>query len=213
MTTRIADLPDLSSSPSFTGSGNGYGNSYMAMNVHQNPYGIPQENPGAIPPPISIQRPQQQQQHQQQLSNDQIQYLEQMTPQRLPSRDIPIQTADYQQDAQIQSNYIPPPATSDDYIKKYEEEAERKIAEYEKQKRLEKRTADWFDILQIPILVAILFFIFHMPIVANRVFKHLSFLNIYNADGNFNLFGLVLKSILFGVAVFITQTSMNFLAF
>ena len=31
------------------------------------------------------------------------------------------------------------------------------------------------------------------------IFQKLAFLAIYNADGNFNMYGLILKSVLFGI--------------
>ena len=51
---------------------------------------------------------------------------------------------------------------------------------------------------QIPILVAMLFFIFHMPIVDNYLMKNFSFLSIFDTDGNFSFNGLIMRSAAFG---------------
>ena len=61
----------------------------------------------------------------------------------------------------------------------------------------EKKREHWLDEFQIPILLALLYFVYQLPIVNTLIFKRFSFLSIYKDDGNFNLFGLVLKSILF----------------
>jgi len=59
----------------------------------------------------------------------------------------------------------------------------------------------WED-LQVPVLIAILYFIFQMPVVTTLLYKYFSFLSIYSADGNMNFSGLLLKSALFGSLFF-----------
>jgi hypothetical protein len=56
--------------------------------------------------------------------------------------------------------------------------------------------------LQVPIVIILLYFFFQMPIMNTLLFKKFSFLSIYNDDGNFNLSGLMLKSILFGATYY-----------
>jgi len=58
----------------------------------------------------------------------------------------------------------------------------------------------------------ILFFFFQLPIVNSMLFKRFSFLSIYNDDGNFNVTGLILKSILFGSSYYISQKVTTFLS-
>ena len=102
----------------------------------------------------------------------------------------------------MQLNYIPPIPDSakrtSEYVKQYDEATERKIEAHAEVKHKQSRMDFLIEQGQIPILVAILFFIFNMPIVNTYIFKHLSFLAIYDNDGNFNLYGLLLKSIMFG---------------
>ena len=59
---------------------------------------------------------------------------------------------------------------------------------------------------QTPILVAILYFIFQTPYLNKVVFKKFSFLNLTNSDGNFNIYGLILKSLLFGFSYYAFYT-------
>jgi len=159
---------------------------YSQMNVHPNPYGNPQQ-PQIMPPP-------------------QVQY--QQPQYRLPSRDIPLETDMYTQDESITPNYIPPvPKLTGDYIRDYEYDDEIQLKQYNQKKQKEKLMDRLFTELQIPIFISILFFIFQIPVVNTMIFKRFSFLSIYSADGNFNFYGLFLKSMMFGFAYFgLTKT-------
>jgi hypothetical protein len=213
-TTRITDLPEnITVSMQPMGSGGGYQTSvppqlnsmntrqppaedlnmtYTQMNVHPNPYGNPQQPP-VMPLP-------------------QVQYQHQMSPQhpqyRLPSRDIPLETDMYTQDESITPNYIPlVPKLTGDYIRDYEDDDEIQLKNYKQKKQKEKLMDRLFTELQIPFFIAIMFFIFQMPVVNTMIFKRFSFLSIYSADGNFNFYGLFLKSLVFGFAYFgLTKT-------
>jgi len=229
--TRIADLGEAPSFAPNMGS-NGYpqqSNDYMTMNVHANPYGIPPPANEGLPPPMA--RPPSQNQSQQyplppslpsQPNNmppqmQQAQYAispEQMAlvqQQMLPSRDIPQNIAHHVQDAQIRANYIPPPKCTDDFIKEYDSQMEHKLKEYEKEKKNESKTDRAFDKFRNPIIAAILFFILHMPIVNTMIFKQFSFLSIYNDDGNFNFYGLVLKASIFGFIYWFIESALDYL--
>jgi len=151
---------------------------------------------------------QQQQQGQQQQQYQQMNYIgqpsqsQQFMPQehqqqRLPSRDIPRDTTGYVQDEQIQPNYIPKSTVQNDYVREYEDTTEKNMREYEQKKRKENRLDMIFTELQTPVLIAILFFVFQMPVINTMIFKKFSFLSIYTMDGNFNIYGLLFKSLLF----------------
>lgn len=209
--TRISDLP--------TNGGNSQmiappsDGTYMPMNIHPNPYGMPQQ-PTGLPPPIQTQEGPKQMQNMMYMPPTEQQFgmNHQMPMQRLNSRDIPHNMEDFTHDEQIQPNYIPKPKTTDDYIQEYQNNTERKIKEYEDKKQREKNADSWFDEMRIPAIVAILFFIFHMPIVNTMIFKKFSFLSIYNDDGNFNFYGLILKSAFFGMAFYSLNRVMDFLS-
>jgi len=222
--TRIVDLPEgpvrqMSQQPVQMGSpglmnkmspDGGLGNTYMPMDVHPNPYGMPPPPPGGIMPPEHTQGRSQQGGPSYANGLDSIQELQGLN-QRLPQRDIPMnQERTY--DEQIQPNYIPPPPKlTGDYIQEYQETQDRKIREYEEKKMREKTREHWLDEFQLPILLGLLYFVYQLPIVNTLVFKRFSFLSIYREDGNFNLTGLVLKSILFACAYYSIHKAISFL--
>ena len=226
--TRIVDLPDQQNSLG--------ADMYIPINGHPNPYGIPPPPPGGIAPPQQTQtgptqyantmyssqmqgqgQGQMQGQGQGQMQQGQGQGQQgggfnemfDMQQQRLPQRDIPMNIAEHSQDIQTQPNYIPKPKITSDYIHEYQESSDRKMREYEEKKMREKSAATWFDEFQTPILIALLFFIFQLPIINTLIFKRFSFLSIYNEDGNFNAMGLTLKCVLFGGFFYIVNKSIE----
>lgn len=239
-TTRIADLPEniTVQMPSYNPSINQPNNmnmdnatNYIPINVHPNPYGISAQNP-IMPIPqqpnvqqmnnmnspmnamnllnpmeqVTVKRPKQQFIDQQQLDLQNMQQI------RLPSRDIPIDTTTYLQDEQTQPNYIPKHNVSSDYIRDYEETTEKHIREHEKKKYRESRIDEILTELQTPILICILFFIFQLPIINTIIFKKFSFLSLHNEDGNFNFYGLLFKSMLFGSLFYSVQKLTTFIS-
>jgi hypothetical protein len=193
-------------------------NNYIPINVHPNPYGISAQNP-IMPIPqqpnvhqmnpmeqISVQKPKQQ------FSDQQMLELQNMQQMRLPSRDIPIDTTNYLQDEQVQPNYIPRPNVSSDYIRDYEQTTDKHIREHEQKKYRESRIDEILTELQTPILICILFFCFQLPIINTIIFKKFSFLSLYNEDGNFNFYGLLFKSMLFGSLYYSIQKITNFIS-
>jgi len=141
------------------------------------------------------QQQQVQQQHHQQINEEQLIHMQN---QRLPSRDIPRIQIMYTNDEQITPNYLPQSKSKTDFVKDTENDTEEKLQEHENKKKRKNKLNDLINEFQIPIFIGILFFIFQMPIVNNLVFKKLSFLSITNPDGNFNVSGLLMKSMLFG---------------
>jgi len=220
-TTRIADLPEnitmqippygVSTNPA-SGSGSGPGsvpsigaggsttfdptglqNTYMPMNIHPNPYGNTQQ-PQAMPLPQqgpSVSFPNN-------LSQEQLMMLQNMPQQRLPSRDIQIDSGLYTQDEQIQANYIPKSSMSTDYVRDYENLTESKLEKHERNNKRVKLLDKIISEIQTPLIVGLLYFIFQMPFLNSILFKRFSFFSLYNSDGNINFNGILLKSILFG---------------
>jgi hypothetical protein len=186
---------------------------YIPINIHPNPYGISPQNPIMSPQqggpmqqqggPQQRQTPPLSEQHQMELQN--------MAHHRLPSRDIPIDATGYLNDEQVQANYVPKVKLTKDYIKDYEEVTDKKIREHEEKKYRENRIDSLLSEFQVPIFIMILFFFFQLPIVNSMIFKKFSFLSIYNMDGNFNFYGLLLKSILFGGLYYSIQKSVTFI--
>ena len=164
---------------------------YKPMNIHPNPYGTSQSSEGLPLPESSPQR-------NQNAHESQTYSVENMPQQTLPSRDIPINTLEYQQDSQIKPNHVPSVKLTSDYIRDYEKANEEELKLHKQQKYRQETAHETISDIQIPILVAVLYFMFSMPIVSTFLRKHLTFLKIYNEDGNFNLTGLLFKSVAFG---------------
>ena len=179
--TRIMDLPENITMQMTPGSrGDGINTSYSPIDMHPNPYGHPPPSVPSMPTP-SVQQQQQ----------------------RLPNRDIPQDQTYLVQDPEVLANYIQPINESGrktaEYMRQYDEATNHKIEAHKKEKESKPRVDRLVEEGQIPILVGMLFFIFHMPIVDSYLMKSFSFLSIHDLDGNFNLNGLVMRSVAFGV--------------
>jgi len=207
--TRISDLPDV---PNNGGTQNSFNpnmqqppvtNGYVPINLHPNPYGISSQNPIMAPP--SQPQPQY-------VSEEQKLQIQTIQPQRLPSRDIPQDQSGYNHDEEIRPNYIPKSNHKEDYVRNYEDMTEKNLKEYEEKNRKEKKIDILLSEFQTPIFIMILFFLFQLPMINTIIFKRFSFLSIYNADGNFNFSGLVLKSIMFGSFYYGILKFTNFLS-
>ena len=112
---------------------------------------------------------------------------------QLPVRDVPTNTTHITQDNQINNNYIPP-SESQNYVKNYQ--TEREINEMNNRHTNKKDSLDViYDELQVPILIGVIFFLFKLPVFEKTLFKYAPFLFV--KDGNLNLYGFVLSSVLF----------------
>ena len=239
-TTRISDLPENISIQSINTRqppSNEAPPAYTQMNVHPNPYGI--SNQGAVMPPpqhttgqygtgqqyaMPPQQPQYSMPSQppnmgrQQV--DTTQYNAYLPPAsatnepqvRLPSRDIPMETSGYMQDEEIQPNYIPKPKLNVDYLRDYEVTDDIELKTHKQKKHRESMIDTLLTEFQAPIFVAILFFIFQMPVVNSLLYKRLSFLPIYNMDGNINFHGLLLKSAIFGAFYYSMKNIIDYIS-
>lgn len=230
--TRISDLPDnMGQSSNFPqhshshshsqqqqmmGGMGGDANTYMPMNVHPNPYSNGTDQAGPPPPIHDFREPRN--------GGDrgsgsgggggydlgmsmsgpgsmQEQYIPQQQ-QRLPSRDIPMDTTLYAQDEDIQVNRLPKPPKSvriRDYVDEYiESDAVDRIERHENDKRRQSAAEHvWMDI-QIPILVALLYMVFQMEVVHRILYRYAQCLGIYSSDGTLNMYGIMFKGSLFG---------------
>lgn len=192
-TTRIMDLPEnvtmqINSADDRNDPTN---TSYKPMDMHPNPYGHPPPSVPNIPTPSSVPKQQQ----------------------YLPSRDIPMDPSQIIQDPEIQPNYIPPVPENirqtNEYMKRYDEVTERKVSNHLREKEKKSKMDMLYEEGQIPVLVAVLFFIFHMPIVTNLMYKNLVFLKLFDTDGHFNTYGLIWQSIIFGASVYFIIKAVN----
>lgn len=218
-TTRIMDLPDPINNPIASTEpnhsmpqppGNAIGSTtYTPIDNHPNPYGHPPPSVPMVPPTPSHN-------DNMRIQQSMEEQLQQLPTQSLPNRDIPMMNESYTHDEQIQQNYIPPVPEpvkrTTEYIKQYDEATERKIQAHQDVKEKQSRMDILIEKGQIPLLVAVLFFIFHMPILNVYVFNRLSFLSIYSDDGHFNTYGLIMKSILFGSVFYSLSQAIQWLS-
>jgi len=112
---------------------------------------------------------------------------------KLPSRDIPTTTTHLTHDQESNVNYVPE-SNKDDFVKNHQTEQEM----YNMNRR-QNNKQDSLDLvyeeLQVPILIAFVFFLFKLPIFEKSLFKYAPFLFI--KDGNMNFYGYITTSLLF----------------
>lgn len=121
---------------------------------------------------------------------------------QLQSRDIPRTTDSMVQDPYVQQNYIPPPQPSvvKDYIKDYPETDEI-IDRHNRQSKQMSNLDQLYDEIQIPLMIAILYFLFQLPAFKKLIFKY--FPVLFFKDGNMNLYGYLFASTLFGILYYL----------
>jgi hypothetical protein len=191
-TTRIDDLPE-NITMRVPNEQPGQVPTYAPMNVHPNPYGNSIQ-PNVMPPPQA-----------------KVRFQEEAPQVRLPSRDIPMDPSRYQQDEEVQPNYIPRTKLTSDYVKDYEDVTLENIRKHDNRKEKTSMVDRILSDLQTPILVALMFFIFQMPMMNTMFYRNFSFLSVYNTDGNINFYGIALKSVLFGGIFYSLQNTVNYL--
>ena len=109
-------------------------------------------------------------------------------------------------------HYIPVQENMKDYVRDYQDMNMKNVAVHEAEKTRAQKLDDFFAEIQTPVLVCLLYFIFQTPYLNKVLFKKMSFLQIYNSDGNFNLYGLIFKSLLFGTSYYGLYTITNMLS-
>ncbi len=118
-------------------------------------------------------------------------------PLQLPSRDIPQNTASINNDVNIQPNYIPP--NNNDYIANHVTPNEI-IQQNREKEMINDKTEEFYETIQMPLLVGLLFFIFQLPFIRKNLFIYLP--SLFNKDGNPNLSGYLFNSAIFALLYF-----------
>ena len=117
----------------------------------------------------------------------------------LPSRDIPQTQSHLTQDQHMQPNYVPQERQNNDYITDYQTNEE--IIRRHAQKEQSTNSLDnLYNNLQTPILIAILYFMFQLPVVRKNIFKFMP--SLFSKDGNPNLMGYLINSAIFASLYF-----------
>jgi hypothetical protein len=187
---------------------------YTPINIHPNPYGVSGNNPIMENP----NQPQHRDQQYESPENIQLQHepsmevFQNMSHQRLPSRDIPQNSVQYSNDEEVQPNYIPRHNVDRDYVKDHYDMTEQNLKEYEQKKRQQGHWDSILNDIQVPFFIAVLFFFFQLPVMNTFIFKRFAFLSLYSADGNFNMAGLLFKSVLFGTLYYTVYKFTTFIS-
>lgn len=128
----------------------------------------------------------------------------------LPSRDIPRDTSDMMQDAQVQPTYVPQPQRHVDYIQDHETSStlERVMHQNTRGSNRADALETFYEEVQSPLMLAILYFAFQLPAVKRYMFRYLPSA-LFSADGNANLAGLITTSAMFGIMFYTLQKSMT----
>lgn len=112
---------------------------------------------------------------------------------KLPSRDIPTTTTHLTHDQESNVNYVPE-SNKDDFVKNHQTEQE--MYNMNRRQNNKQNSLDLvYEELQVPILIAFVFFLFKLPIFEKSLFKYAPFLFI--KDGNMNFYGYITTSLLF----------------
>jgi len=132
---------------------------------------------------------------------------------QLPSRDIPRTTEAITQDAQVQPNFIPQPqATREQGMRDYiqnDDDMETMIQNYNKQMQKNDSLDDIYAEIQNPLLLAVLYFIFQLPVFRKFLYQYFSIL--FSKDGNYNINGYLFTSILFSLIFYLVSKLTVFL--
>ena len=110
-------------------------------------------------------------------------------------------------DAQVNNTFIPL-IKNKDYI----DEMETMEKMVESRERKEKKNSEYDELfreLEIPMIIALLFFMFKLPIIQKNLIKILP--SLFLKDGNFNLGGDIFMSLIFASAFFILTKVFKYL--
>jgi hypothetical protein len=115
---------------------------------------------------------------------------------KLPSRDIPMTTSGHSTDPYVQPNYVPTVQNENDYIKNYEETNDM-VNDYNKNMNRQNSLDDMYNEIQVPLLLAVIYFLFQLPFFRKFLFTY--FPVLFSNDGNLNINGFLFTSILFSL--------------
>ena len=124
----------------------------------------------------------------------------------LPDRDIPVSTSQLTTDVNIQQEHIP---KSNVTFNLENNTTNEEIISHNRSLESTQNTIEWaFQEFQQPILIAVLYFLFQLPIIQKYLFKLIPAL--YKNDGNPNMIGYITNSLLFGVVFLFLTKGLNY---
>ena len=126
---------------------------------------------------------------------------------QLPSRDIPIDTNQIQSDESIKPNFVPQENVETDYITKHQT-TEEIIRQNQNKADISNQWDQLYKELNLPILIASLFFIFQLPVVQKQFVTMLPF--CYSEGGNIKLTGRLTQCFVFGLIILFSSKIVQF---
>ena len=133
----------------------------------------------------------------------QIQHADKMGATKLPSRDIPQNPTTITMDENVKPNFIPEDTCAEreapDYIANYET-PDDVLEKYDADEENRENMEILYRELQTPILLAVLYFLFNLPVVRKGLHRFIP--NLFGSDGNPNLYGYAFNSIAFAAIFF-----------
>lgn len=132
--------------------------------------------------------------------------LKNTTTNNLPSRDIPMQTQHYSVDENTIPNAIPT-TNKNKFAESNNRYIETQPYNFNTNSINQKTNANTnylLDELYVPAFIALLYFVFQLPIFKRTIYLNLP--NLFLADGNYNMYGYIVISLLFSAfyKVFVT---------
>lgn len=124
----------------------------------------------------------------------------------LPDRNIPTNTTNLTTDENIQQEYIPPPPTEFNIDNNT---TSQDIIDHNK--KLEDNSSiieSYYQEFQQPILIAVLYFLFQLPIIQRYLFKIIP--GLFKSDGNPNIWGYLINSLVFGFCFYFITKGLNY---
>uniref|UniRef100_A0A6C0JVC0 Uncharacterized protein n=1 Tax=viral metagenome TaxID=1070528 RepID=A0A6C0JVC0_9ZZZZ len=123
----------------------------------------------------------------------------------LPSRDIPMHTNELHEDERVKANYIP--KQPNDYIQQQDTIDTMIQQNANKQKQFDHMD-DIYNVLSLPFTIAMVYFIYQLPVVRLFLLTQLPF--CYGKCGDVKLIGRIVESILFGLLIYVMTKFMHY---
>jgi len=123
----------------------------------------------------------------------------------LPSRDIPQNQSTITNDPQVQPNHVP--EKKGGFVEEFDNTHARLYQEQMQQQKNAEQLDSFYDKLQTPIMISIIFFIFQLPFLNKFLYRYLP--SLFLKEKQLSIGGYVGKTILFGAAFMFVQHVIN----
>ena len=128
---------------------------------------------------------------------------------QLPSRDIPMNPGYHSQDPEANTNYIPSNSKTNQIENEWERQRQMHMskeemhANYRNRVKMQQSMDDLYEEIYGPLLVTIVIFIFQLP--SFKIYLFSFFPVLFSGEGNYNIYGYLFSSILFGLCYYLLQ--------